>query len=299
MEYTLNFRLEFSSQQYNTMGAHDQCFILMAAATDALLNKRPIGSGFEIEDPLMLLSEDFMGITDNSQFVYKQLWSIKAIIRKDCLPVDPCVRRGFTGLNFRNEVLLTIPRSHVIDNLGRVYTLDPDGSLLNEDDNCNVKLSDGTTILTADQYVMQGAYNDNGYLVSIHIMNADDTVHETRPAYLTKYYLLRLTVGLYRNLIVDDAQYDTTILPYLNNDINKFPVQLYKYARTLYDTYFYFDPSNSNANKVTLNGGQLIMIRPNITMIIDDITYVKAYLIDGSEGYVIEQFILAVGSPEE
>lgn len=292
MQYSVDFRLEFSSQQYNATDAHDQCFILMAAAIEALLNTYPMGTGYEIERPLMLQTESFQGITDNSQFVYEQKWGLVILIKRDCLPIDPCVRRGFCGLNLDKNVVLKIPRGSIVDNLGRVYTLDPSGELVNPNENGEVYVND-TLYVSAEQNAQPGGYNDNGFVASIHIVNPNGTIVNTYPAYLTAFKLLRLDLYLYRNTVYDIAQYDSDILKRL--PAQPVPLsQMYQYARTLYETYFYYDPSNPNAQRVLLQEGQLFLVRPDVTLTIDGLVYVKAYLIDGTEGYVLDGMVVLI-----
>ncbi|MDX1372367.1 MAG: hypothetical protein R3321_07845, partial [Nitrososphaeraceae archaeon] len=246
---------------------------------------------------LILQSESFVGITDNSQFVYEQEWTLTALIRRELLPVDPCIRRGFCGLNLDKDVLLTLPRGSVIDLLGRIYTFNPTGDLLFPDVYGNIYL-DEVLILEADQDVLPGGYNSNDYLVSMHIIDSNGEVIDTKPAYLTKFKLLRLELHLYRNKIYDIAQFDSSVL---NKDRTPFreipPIQKYQFARTLYDTYFYFDPTNPNAQKDLLEEGTIFLVRPNVTLTINNVEYAKAYLLDGSEGYVLTDIIVLIDEP--
>jgi hypothetical protein len=93
-ERTMRFELNYSCQDYLTSSGHDFATQLITAAFITINGSVPGGAYVEVLEPFVCVSEDFTGLTDQSQYTYTQVWQL---IIEEALPyisLDPCVARG-------------------------------------------------------------------------------------------------------------------------------------------------------------------------------------------------------------
>jgi len=93
-ERTLRFELNFSCQNYLTSSGHDFATQLLTGAFITLNGSVPSGAYVQVLEPFVCSSEDFTGLTDQSQYTYTQVYQV---IIEEALPyiaLDPCVQRG-------------------------------------------------------------------------------------------------------------------------------------------------------------------------------------------------------------
>lgn len=93
-ERSLRFELNFSCQNYLTSSGHDFATQLLAGAFITLNGSVPGGAYVQVLEPFVNVSEDFTGLTPESQYTYTQVYQL---IIEEALPyvaLDPCVQRG-------------------------------------------------------------------------------------------------------------------------------------------------------------------------------------------------------------
>ena len=93
-ERTMRFELNFSCQDYLTSSGHDFATQLITAAFITLNGSVPGGAYVEAIEPFVCVSEDFTGLTDNSQYTYTQVWQLIIEETLPYLALDVCVARG-------------------------------------------------------------------------------------------------------------------------------------------------------------------------------------------------------------
>ena len=129
-ERALTFELNFSCQNYLSSSGHDFATQLLAGALNTLVNGVPGDAGVQVAESFTLQSENFTGITDNSQYTYTQVWQITLSESVPYVALDPCVQRGDCSQIFPGRYTRTnVPLAGVIDGEGRIYVpAFPDGS---------------------------------------------------------------------------------------------------------------------------------------------------------------------------
>lgn len=93
-ERTMNFELTHAAQSYLTQSGHDYALQMCAGAEIALTNVVPTGTGFQVQTPFWLSSENFQGLTDSSHYLYVQQFSLVVDEIHPVPTVDPCVWAG-------------------------------------------------------------------------------------------------------------------------------------------------------------------------------------------------------------
>jgi hypothetical protein len=129
-ERALTFELNFSCQNYLTSSGHDFATQLLAGALNTLVNGVPGDAGVAVAESFTLQSEQFTGITENSQYTYTQIWQITISETVPYVALDPCVQRGDCSQIFPGRYTRTnLPLAGVIDDEGRIFVPAlPDGS---------------------------------------------------------------------------------------------------------------------------------------------------------------------------
>jgi len=93
-ERSMRFELNFSCQNYLTSSGHDFATQLLTGAFITLNGSVPGGAYVQVIEPFVCVSEDFTGLSDQSQYTYTQIYQL---IIEEALPyiaLDPCVQRG-------------------------------------------------------------------------------------------------------------------------------------------------------------------------------------------------------------
>jgi hypothetical protein len=129
-ERALTFELNFSCQNYLTSSGHDFATQLLAGALNTLVNGVPGDAGVAVAESFTLQSEQFTGITEESQYTYTQVWQITLSETVPYVALDPCVQRGDCSQIFPGRYTRTnVPLAGVIDNEGRIFVPAlPDGT---------------------------------------------------------------------------------------------------------------------------------------------------------------------------
>lgn len=129
-ERALTFELNFSCQNYLTSSSHDFATQLLAGALNTLVNGVPGDAGVAVAESFTLQSEQFTGITEESQYTYTQVWQITLSETVPYVALDPCVQRGDCSQIFPGRYTRTnVPLAGVIDNEGRIFVPAlPDGT---------------------------------------------------------------------------------------------------------------------------------------------------------------------------
>ena len=93
-ERTLRFELNFSCQNYLTSSGHDFATQLLTGAFNTINGGVPGGAGVQVIEPFTCSSENFTGLSPESQYTYTQEYQL---VIEEALPyisLDPCVQRG-------------------------------------------------------------------------------------------------------------------------------------------------------------------------------------------------------------
>ena len=76
-ERTMRFELNFSCQNYLTSSGHDFATQLLAGAFITLNGSVPGGAYVQVIEPFVCVSEDFTGLTEQSQYTYTQVYELQ------------------------------------------------------------------------------------------------------------------------------------------------------------------------------------------------------------------------------
>lgn len=110
-ERRMSFELNFSCQSYLTSSGHDFATQLLAGAFNTINGGVPSGSGVQVIEPLTCTSEQFTGLTEESQYTYTQVYMLTIEEALPYIALDPCVQRGdcrqlFPGINVETRLPL-------------------------------------------------------------------------------------------------------------------------------------------------------------------------------------------------
>ena len=104
----MEFEVTLAAQSYLTQTGHDYVTQMCAGCYNTLNNQVPMNCGVEVMEPLHLNTERFEGLTENSQYVYSQTWSLLVQEINPVFAVDPCVQRGNCSYLFPSNSVSTI-----------------------------------------------------------------------------------------------------------------------------------------------------------------------------------------------
>ncbi len=93
-ERTMRFELNFSCQNYLTSSGHDFATQLLSGAFITLNGSVPGGAYVQVIEPFVCASEDFTGLTEESQYTYTQVYQLQIEEAMPYVALDPCVQRG-------------------------------------------------------------------------------------------------------------------------------------------------------------------------------------------------------------
>lgn len=285
-ERRMTFELNFSCQNYLTSSGHDFATQLLSGAFKTLTGTVPSGAGFEVFEPFVCLNDQFTGLTDESQFTYTQVWVVGIQESLPYVALDPCVQRG----NCRQ----IMPGLHVETRLPIAGVVDPEtGSIYVPAYSCDkeppedynaclgVRWSDEVQqsgnwvfICDPDCVFIEDPLNEPIYLLSNNSFTEDGKLvvtiwdAETRTPIREVFYcdtgkkLARYAIELWRNTInrtggvSPNAVLDSTWTSGLN--FGEFAVVKGGYA------FLYSDPLTPEGKVVSLDGGSLVGILPDI-----------------------------------
>lgn len=282
-ERTLRFECNFSCQDYLTSSGHDFATQLITAAFITLNGSVPGGAYVQVLEPFVCVSEDFTGLTDQSQYTYTQVWQL---IIEEALPyiaLDPCVARGdcrqiFPALGVESK----LPLGGILDEAsGDIYVpaYDCGGEPLEDYDACyGVKWSNELTqsgnwvfICDPDCVFMEDPLGQPIYLLSNNNYTEDGRLvvtvfdAETKEPLREVFYcntgkkLARYAIELWTDTVAkaspisSKASLDSSWFQSLN--VGEFAVVLGGYQ------FLYVDPLNPDAPQLSLDGGILIGVQ--------------------------------------
>jgi len=93
-ERALQFELNFSCQNYLTSSGHDFATQLLTGAFNTINGGVPGGAGVQVIEPFTCSSENFTGLSPESQYTYNQTYSLLIEEALPYIALDPCVQRG-------------------------------------------------------------------------------------------------------------------------------------------------------------------------------------------------------------
>ncbi len=283
-ERAMRFELNFSCQNYLTSSGHDFATQLLAGAFITLNGSVPSGAFVQVIEPFVCVTEDFTGLSDQSQYTYTQVYQV---IIEEALPyvaLDPCVQRGdcrqiFPALGVESRM----PLGGILDNAtGSIYVpaYDCDGQPPEDYDAClgvrwsNELTQSGDWVFICDPdcvfmedplgqpiYMLSNnSYTEDGRLVvTVFDANTKKPIREVFYCNTGKK-LARYAIDLWTDTIAKsgpisaNASLDASW--YQSMNVGDFAIVLGGYQ------FLYVDPLNPDAPKLYLDGGALIGVQP-------------------------------------
>lgn len=282
-ERIMRFELNFSCQNYLTSSGHDFATQLLTGAFITLNGSVPGGAYVQALEPFTCVTEDFTGLTDQSQYTYTQVYELLIEEALPYIALDPCVQRGdcraiWPGVGVETK----LPLAGVVDNAsGEIYVpaYDCDGQPPEDYDLCaGVRWSNeigqnGNWVFICDPdcvflenpldqpiYLLPtNSYTEDGRLV-VTIWDA-----ETRQPIREVFYcgtgkkLARYAIELWRNTITADGG----ISPNASLDASWFQSANYGEFAVVTGGYqfLYVDPMVPDAPQFSIDGGELIGVK--------------------------------------
>lgn len=282
-ERSLRFECNFSCQDYLTSSGHDFATQLITAAFITLNGSVPGGAYVQAIEPFVCVSEDFTGLTDQSQYTYTQVWQL---IIEEALPVialDPCVQRGncrqiFPALGVEAK----LPLGGILDEAsGDIYVpaYDCGGEPAEDYDACyGIKWSNELTqsgdwvfICDPDCVFMEDPLGQPIYLLSNRNYTEDGRLvvtvfdAETDEPLREVFYcntgkkLARYAIELWTDTVAKTGAISAKAVKdagwYQSMNYGEFAVVTGGYQ------FLYVDPLNSDSQKLYLDGGILIGVQ--------------------------------------
>ena len=282
-ERVLRFECNFSCQNYLTSSGHDFATQLLAGAFQTLNGGVPGGAGVQVIEPFSCSSEDFTGLSPESQYTYTQVYQLTT---EDALPyiaLDPCVQRGdCRRILPALGVEAKLPLGGILDqSTGDIYVpaYPCDGTPDEDFDACygiqwsNELTQSGNWVYVCDPscvfiedplgqpiYLLStNSYTEDGRLVvTVFDATTNEPIREVFYCNTGKK-LARYAVELWNDVVTKDGKPSSqavldSIIPTSFN-MGEFAVVTGGYQ------FMYVDPLNPEAPKLTLDGGSLIGIQ--------------------------------------
>jgi hypothetical protein len=303
-ERIITFELNFSTQNYLSSSGHDFATQLLAGAYTTLVSGVPSDTGVSFSEPFTLQSENFTGITENSQYTYTQVWGITASETSPYVALDPCVQRGDCSQIFPGRYTRTnLPLAGVIDTDYRIYVPAlPDGTCIETSDGSicweNELTRSGNMVYCCDRsqvflpaqlinrvrLTWTGQYlgdDKNKIMVAITDFETNETIAEViycgcKDSDGNDQYLMRYTIGVWRSQIgqITNESFGRSAF---DGDISQ-STSTGVLAVVLSNAQpVYSDPTNPQATQRMVNGGIVIGVLPDV------------YIQVGPERYVMVQ----------
>lgn len=284
-ERQMSFELNFSAQNYLTSSGHDFATQLLAGAFITLNGTVPSGAGVQTIEPFTCQSEQFTGISEESQYTYTQIYVVTIENQLPYVALDPCVQRGdcrqlFPGLNVDSK----LPLGGILDEIsGNIYvpSYDCEGEPAEDYNLCagvrwsNELTQDGNWVFICDPdcVFLEDPLNQPIYLLSNNSYTEDGRLvvtvwdAETKEPIKEVFYcdtgrkLARYAVELWKDTVSESG---SGISPnavkdsswYSGMNTGEFAVVRGGYQ------YVYTDPLNPDGKQLYLDGGVLIGVMP-------------------------------------
>ena len=318
-ERALTFELNFSCQNYLTSSGHDFATQLLAGALNTLVNGVPGDAGVAVAESFTLQSEQFTGITEESQYTYTQVWQITLSETVPYVALDPCVQRGDCSQIFPGRYTRTnVPLAGVIDSEGRIFVpAFPDGSCADTPDAdggnggsiCweNELTRSGNMVYCCDRSIVflpaqlinkvrltwTGQYlgdDKNKIMVAITDLETGETIAEviycgSKDTDGGEEYLMRYTIGLWRSQIgnITNENYGKSAFDgdwTLSTETGVLAIVLSN-AQPIYT-----DPTNPQAKQSMVDGGIVIGVLPDVYIQVGPDRYVMVRQSPVGRGWV-------------
>ena len=299
----MEFEVTLAAQSYLTQSGHDYVTQMCAGCYNTLNNQTPMNCGIEIIEPLHLASETFQGLTENSQYVYSQTWSLAAQEINSVFTMDPCVQRGNCAYLFPTEKVSTVlPGDVLYGNLLFAPTLPPPAGVDYEPQYCGVEVSGDDLVYKTDtnemflrnwesyNLVSTGVLDTTGQLLKVNIYDkaTNDLVGNYMASNCGGRGLIKIggnqparngnfIGGMYTSP-VDQAG---NISESSNAEVLK-PVYSAKNGYGFVNVIranVYADPTSATSAKATVKYGQLYTVEDGVELVTDNQTY---YYIGGT-----------------
>ena len=323
-ERALTFELNFSIQNYLTSSGHDFATQLLAGALNTLVNGVPGDSGVQVSESFTLQSENFTGITENSQYTYTQIWQITTSETVPYVALDPCVQRGDCSQIFPGRYTRTnLPLAGVIDDEGRIFVpAYPDGSCAdtpeadggNGGSICweNEALRSGNLVYCCDRGMVflpaalmdtvrltwTGQYlgtDRNKIMVAITDIATGETIAEVIYCGLEDedgfpQYLIRYQIQLWRSKIdniTNESRGRSVLTDTFTTSVNQGVLAITRSnAQPIYS-----DPTNPDSNQRMVDGGIVIGVIPDVYIQVQSTRYILVQQSPVGRGWIDESVI--------
>jgi hypothetical protein len=122
-ERRMSFELNFSCQNYLSSSGHDFATQLITGAFITLNGGVPSGAFVQVIEPFTCGSEQYTGLTENSQYTYTQTYTVTIEEALPFVALDPCVQRGDCRQIFPGYGVETrLPLGGIVDDAsGSIY----------------------------------------------------------------------------------------------------------------------------------------------------------------------------------
>jgi hypothetical protein len=294
-ERRMSFELNFSCQNYLSSSGHDFATQLLTGAFITLNGGVPSGAFVQVIEPFTCSSEQYTGLTDNSQYTYTQTYVVTIEEALPYVALDPCVQRGDCRQIFPGYGVETrLPLGGIVDDVsGSIYVpsytctpqftpdeccnpLDPQNPPLEDYDGCLgirwsneltasgdwVFICDPTCVFLPDPlnqpiYMLSNnSYTEDGRLV-VTIFDAE-TKEPIREVFFcdTGKKLARYALELWTNI----SQPGGGISPLASKDASWFQgtnTGDFAVVKGAY-AFLHTDPLDANGKQLYLDGGGLI-----------------------------------------
>lgn len=286
-EKTMTFELNFSCQNYLSSSGHDFATQLLTGAEITITGSVPSGAYVQVTEPFTCTGSTFTGINPESQYTYTQTYAVTVEESLPFIALDPCVQRGdcrriFPGSNVETR----LPLAGVLDEAsGDIYIPWYPGQIPEEAEFTSPKgvrwsnevLQSGNWVFACDpnEVFIEDPLGQPIYLLSNNNYTEDGRLvvtvwdAETKEPIKEVFYsnsgkkLARYAVDLWRNTIEAGS---SNVSVQANLDASFFSGITYGEFAIVKGAFalFYSDPMNPEAKQLTLMGGTLIGVQPDV-----------------------------------
>lgn len=282
-ERVMRFELNISAQNYLTSSGHDFATQLLSGSFNTLNGSVPGGASVQVIEPFTCISEEFTGLTDESQYTYTQVYQLTVEEALPYIALDPCVQRGDCNQIFpQYGVETSLPLGGVLhEETGSIYVPAYTGDKTPFEDygacegirwsNELTQSGDWVFICDPETVFLEDPLDQPIYLLSTDSFTEDGRLVVTVFDSTTKkpirdvFYcdtgkkLARYAIELWNNAVTRDGG----ISPLASKDSSWF--QSINYGEFAVVTggyqFLYTDPLNPEATTLTLDGGSLIGVQ--------------------------------------
>lgn len=280
-DISMRFEIYFNCQNYLATSAHSFSTYLLTATKATLSSLVPCVEGLTVDQAFYCVSENPVGISEESQFLYAQIWELQTQESLEVVSLDPCVARGDCRYLFPGRgAVTTLPLGGLFEEQsGKIYVPAYMGSNPNPDvpETAGVRWSneyeqigdwvfvtDPSTLFLTDPLSSPvflsptNSYSEDGKLL---VAVKDATTKETLSEVLyidSGKKLARYALDIWRSSsgyggISPDAKKESTI-------VGQFSFGEFAVVKGSFGI-LYADPMDTSGKRQTLPGGTLIGVK--------------------------------------